>query len=168
MEPTTMSEEIERERAHPNTPSAPPRPAYRRQTQACPPHACDPTMRSRAGADKRHACGRHCMRVGVSVWQCGYAAASLDNAQHLRRPQFGAHECTLVRLRDGWSAIPIEEDGCARSRRITREQQLAAAPLQPGGTASLDRWHLAHCPPRLHRWCAAAAALANTSTWAAP
>ena len=74
----------------------------------------------------------------------------------------------LVRLRDGWSAIPIEEDGCARSRRITREQQLAAAPLQPGGTAYLDRWHLAHCPPRLHRWCAAAAALANTSTWAAP
>ena len=44
-----MSEEIERESAHPNTPAAPPQPAYRRRTQACPPHACDPTAGVRDG-----------------------------------------------------------------------------------------------------------------------
>ena len=72
MEPTTMSEEIERESAHPNTPAALPQPAYRRRAQACPPHARDPTAGVRDGMAT--SCGEHnskpttAAQVGLASW----------------------------------------------------------------------------------------------------
>ena len=76
-------------------------------------------MRSRADAETS---GTHAVDT-AGVWVClcggvGTAAASLGNAQRCADLSL-EHVCTLARLRDGWSAIPFEKDGCARSRRST-------------------------------------------------
>ena len=115
MERTTMSEEIERERAHPNTPSAPPRPAYRRRTQACPPHACDPTAGVRDGME---------------------TSAEENNSKPTTAAQEGLASCTARRQSaDGRQDTRSSTHGLASDEREGKEQERLSLPDRPKPTA---------------------------------
>lgn len=105
---------------------------------------------------------------GVSVCLCGgvgNAAASLGDAQHLRRPCLGAREWGEEHAgwmrRNTFRGRIAALDPAAAHERLNLLQHLRTSAAMVGSTDGT----LYTCLPRLHRWCAAAAALAIAS-WA--